>query len=731
MTGEEGQGDLFRLALEAAPTGMLMVEPTGTIALVNRELERLFGYGRDELVGQPVEMLLPERLRSRHAALRGGFFTQPSTRRMGERRDLFGLCKDGTEVPIEIGLNPLSIAGRTFVLSSVLDVSARKAIEREREALAASMAQAAAAETFRTVFDQSPIAMAILDANIRYTHVNAAWTRILGYERAELVGKSPVELTHPDDRAADEPLLAALVSARVQTYSCEKRYLRRDGSVVHVLLHAAAVNDAVSGRYFIGQIQDITLRVQAEQAVRELQAELARQAEISATVLGNMPRGALFLIDRELRCLSASGPSVPELVGVPAEALPGRNAAAMIPEAHREEVLGRLRATLAGEIITFEAVRGARTFEVRTAPIYSGEPAPVAALIHLYDVTERKQQAIALEAERERFRALVEDAPVGIFEMDAQGNVLYMNEQWRALAGLGPEQAREPTLRIAGVHPDDRSKLLATFGESIRAGRGYKVDYRYQPPSGQQKRLTSVAAPVRDHDGAVSGFIGITLDATAQLEAADAIARSLKEKETLLKEVHHRVKNNLQVIGSMIGLQANRIDDTRAQRVFDDLRGRIHAIALLHERLYRSRDLGAIDLFAYLEGLASDAARAAGAAPERIVVRGPPVPVALGIDEAVSVGLVANELVTNAFKHGSRGSTKARVEVALGLEGEDVELTVSDDGPGFPAGFAPEAGNTLGTLLLRRLAQQLGGEMLFSSEPTRGVLRFRLGGSHS
>ncbi|HEV8547868.1 MAG TPA: PAS domain S-box protein, partial [Polyangiaceae bacterium] len=338
---DEGQSDLFRLALEAAPTGMLMVDEAGHITLVNVQLERLFGYAREELLGQSVEMLLPARFRGGHAALRSDFFARPITRWMGEGRDLFGLRKDGSEVPIEIGLNPLSIAGRNYVLSSVSDASARRLAERERQAMAARIARTEALETFRTVFDQSPIAMAILNADVRYTHINAAWTRILGYERGELLGKTPAAVTHPDDQASDEPFVTGLVTGSIDTYSREKRYLRRDGSVVHVLLHAAAVNDALSGRYYIGQIQDITQRVHAEAAVRSLQAELTRQAEISATVLKNMPRGTVFLLDRELRYLAASGPSVRELVGVPTEALLGASAPERIPPPHREEVLAR------------------------------------------------------------------------------------------------------------------------------------------------------------------------------------------------------------------------------------------------------------------------------------------------------------------------------------------------------------------------------------------------------
>jgi PAS domain S-box-containing protein len=116
----------FRATVESAPTAILMMDRFGTIVLVNAELERLFGYARDELIRQKVEVLLPERFRATHPALRGGYLAKPESRRMGAGRELFGLRKDGTEFPVEIGLNPVSMDEGMFVLSAILDISERE-----------------------------------------------------------------------------------------------------------------------------------------------------------------------------------------------------------------------------------------------------------------------------------------------------------------------------------------------------------------------------------------------------------------------------------------------------------------------------------------------------------------------------------------------------------------------------------------------------------------------------
>lgn len=127
-------GDRFRQALEASPTGMLMVNEQGSILMVNRQTEALFGYDRDELIGKQIEILVPERFRGKHPSLRAGFHAHPQTRQMGAGRDLFGRKKDGAEFPVEIGLNPYTTAEGTFVISSVIDISERKKIDMMKDA---------------------------------------------------------------------------------------------------------------------------------------------------------------------------------------------------------------------------------------------------------------------------------------------------------------------------------------------------------------------------------------------------------------------------------------------------------------------------------------------------------------------------------------------------------------------------------------------------------------------
>jgi len=130
----------FRLVVESAPNAIVMIGPTGFIEMVNAQTERVFGYSRNELLGQPVEMLVPERYRHKHPGLRTAFFAGPESRPMGAGRDLYGLKKDGSEFPVEIGLNPIETDEGTMVLSAVVDISARK---RKEERIHAAISRLA------------------------------------------------------------------------------------------------------------------------------------------------------------------------------------------------------------------------------------------------------------------------------------------------------------------------------------------------------------------------------------------------------------------------------------------------------------------------------------------------------------------------------------------------------------------------------------------------------------
>jgi two-component sensor histidine kinase len=217
-----------------------------------------------------------------------------------------------------------------------------------------------------------------------------------------------------------------------------------------------------------------------------------------------------------------------------------------------------------------------------------------------------------------------------------------------------------------------------------------------------------ITEPIRDEGGTFRGTARIIRDETERAQAEASIKRSLAEKEELLKEVHHRVKNNLQVITSLLNMQARQIENAEMLSHFEEARNRVFSIAAIHELLYRSVSFSCIDLAAYARQLAPDLVRFYNA-QDRIRVSVTGDGVTLELERAVPYGLLLNELISNACKHAFPGTQTGNIIVSFGREDGNIELTVSDDGQGLPQGFDYHRASSLGLTLVQSLARQLRG----------------------
>ena len=321
-----------------------------------------------------------------------------------------------------------------------------------------------------------------------------------------------------------------------------------------------------------------------------------------------------------------------------------------------------------------------------------------------------------------RFRAMADCAPVLLWMAGLDSECMFFNQTW--LDFTGRSMALESGVGWAeGVHPEDLPAMMDVFTRSFAARREFRMEYRLRRFDGEYRWLLDHGRPWFLDDGSFAGFIGSCIDVTDMKDAHTGLVHTnaelrdmLREKDALVSEVHHRVKNNLQLISSILSWNERHVGDAAVRAFSEDLRDRIYSIALIHERLYRAVDFARIELGGYTRELCQHLAAAHGS--DRVHLRSEVVPLTVPLDSAVPYGLALTELITNAFKHAFPKGNGA-IRVSLVRAGNRATLTVSDNGVGMPERALDNPG--FGLDLVQTLASQLGGKLAFETmEPTSG-----------
>ncbi len=341
----------------------------------------------------------------------------------------------------------------------------------------------------------------------------------------------------------------------------------------------------------------------------------------------------------------------------------------------------------------------------------------VARLAEFYALAFQRHRAEeTVRRSEQRFRKIFEEGPLGLALIGRDLRLIQAN---RALGEMLGYDADELVGRYVTdlIYPDDRENSAQMLGKLFDGQLArYCRERRYLASDGRALWVSVTAAGLSG-EGSDPTALAMIENITARKESEEKTAGALREKEVLLREIHHRVKNNLQVISSLLRLQAGAIQHSRVLEIFRESQNRVQSVAIVHDLLHRSKDLSKINFAEYARSLAASLMCSYGVSSAKVSLRLEVAAVPLGIDTAISCGLIIHELIANSLKYAFPGGRRGEIRVRLKpLGGGRLRLTVADDGVGFAKGARSGRRKSLGLRLVKVLAEQIGSTVKSSNE---------------
>ncbi|MGV3524744.1 MAG: PAS domain S-box protein [Candidatus Sericytochromatia bacterium] len=699
---------IYEALFNQAGVGVAQLESrSGRFRRINRKYTELMGYSAREIrqltfmdISHPDE--LPTDLAQMERLIQGEIQEFSMEKRL-YRRDRSTLWVQLTVTRMENA--PGEPVCHIAVIQDITRQREHQHLQQEQDA------------RFRQMFETHHAIMLLINPSSGcIVSANQAAADFYGYPRSELQNKPIAEINILDSHEIAQEMARA--RAKELNYFVFPHRLA-SGEIRTVEIHSTPVE--IHGQQLLFSIiHDITERRLAEAALRQSEGQYRQLFEIAPLGIGVAnPQGHLLAFNEAL--LKPGGYSRAEM-----EAVGHVSALYHNPQEH-DTVLERFQKQgyLTRHEVRFKR-RNGRPYEtlLTLAPIFFAGQSCVLALVE--DITERKLAEKALRDSEARYREIVETAEEGIWMLDTEDCTSFVNfKMVQMLEWAHPVQMLG---RPLFDFMDDEGREVAELNlERRRNGIREMHDFKLLTRSGREIWTTMATTPIYDEHGNYAGALAMVTDITERRLWEQELQISLNEREVLLREIHHRVKNNFQVIISLLNMQCRKLKDEAAVRPLLDSRHRIRSMALVHERLYESQSVAQVDFAEYLHYLTRELYSPEWKDPNRIKLHFDLEPLTLDIDQAIPCGLLVNELLANAFQYAFPAdfSGPCQIQVKLHRDGEMVELTLSDNGVGFGPDTLQQSPHALGLQLVHQLSRQLNGSCIPAQHNgTTWTLRF-------
>ncbi|MCC7231491.1 MAG: PAS domain-containing protein [Bacteroidia bacterium] len=337
-------------------------------------------------------------------------------------------------------------------------------------------------------------------------------------------------------------------------------------------------------------------------------------------------------------------------------------------------------------------------------------------------VEVKTKQLVEKNLELEKLSLVASKTDNAVLIAGANGEIEWVNDGFIRLMGMQKEMVLGKRLSEINVYTNIENEIR----EAVTSNHSRIFESNVTTHNLENVWISSTLTPILNEFGKPKKLVVVDADITRSKEMQRQIEISLKEKEVLLKEIHHRVKNNLQIIISLLNLQSGYIKDEYTLKAVKDGQNRVRSMALVHEKFYQAEELSEINFGEYIEKLTQFLYQSYGDKTDRVQMILETDTVNFDMDTAMPCGLLVNEIVSNAYKYAFPGDRKGEIRIRLKKLDHTITLDISDNGTGPPPGFNPETSESLGMQLIQALTSQLDGEMHFSGENgTRFTIIFK------
>jgi PAS domain S-box-containing protein len=597
------------------------------------------------------------------------------------------------------------------ILAVSRDITARKKAE---------IALQESEQRYRRIVETANEGIWIIDMEAKTTYVNKKMTEVLGYSAQEMQGKSLFDFMDKDwEKICQEKIQRRRKGIKEKH---DFKFICKDGSHLWCLISTSPIFDE-QGNYegALGMITDITDRIEAEEKLRYSE-------ERFRIAISNSPL-VVFNQDLDLRYTWIYNST---FNFTPEEIIGKSDSDIFSSEDAKKLILIKKQVINTGigirKEVTITTNNKRNFYDLTIEPLFSAQGKIEGITCAALDFTERKKAEIELAKTEHFIRILTDAIPdiIYIYDLKNQRNI-YMNKSIVKNLGYSELEIKAigENMFLELTYPEDLSKVCQHH-EQLQQAKDQdilEIEYRLKDRDNNWHWfLSRDKIFMRDKEGKVTQIVGVASDISLRKENEIKLKQSLQEKEVLLKEIHHRVKNNLYVISSLLNLQANYLQDQTIISYFEDSKNRIQSMAMIHDQLYRSDNFASINFNQYITQLVHTLFNSYNPNPDGIKPDLNLDSIQLNIETAVPCGLLINELVANSFKHAFHQVKSGKVMIRLYSDSlGQIHLIIADNGQGFPPNLEWEKTDSLGLRLVKILCDQIDATLEFKTEKNKGT----------